>query len=333
MTTTAPKRCTHALRVEHCATCSTRALLDQLATAVDQLAANLLPGTARPWRTPAVSAERRAELDRQAREDRLHIAQQGHLPPSLRGQSVVVPPGESPAPYDLDIADLLSTILAEADLAADQAAAVVESDLVSWAGAWAANLPSLAPPAASSAFADPRVHLAFLAEHAGTLARLDPDLLEVIAHSTARRLLEAQVALGLTFDGQLLPDACPFCSGRTPAHPVGGQQTLRIRIGPVEPNPRGQDGDLPGRPVIVCEGGLCEPGENSGQRWRGLPAWDLLNEGEWLRKCIAVAGTATTCRCGSPVLRSGRAGRPAAHCSETCRREADAERQRNSRAS
>lgn len=323
--TTSCARCDHALRIEHCPTCSTRALLAELQTTVEHLAANLLPGTARPWRAPQVSAEKRAELDRQAREDRLHIASQGDLPAHLKGQGVVVPPGESPAPYDLEIADLLSDILMAGDLLADRAEGVVVADLIDWAGSWALGLvdPDFAPAPASSAFADPRAHWTFLSDTVEYLALLEPDLLEQIADTARMHIDRAAPTLGLILDGQLLDGRCPWCDGRTGAHPLGGEKTLRVRM------PKDDDA----RPLVVCEGGRCDPGDNSGLTWRGLPAWDLLNEGEWLWHCIKVAAgeDVVTCRCGRPVLRTGKAGRPAVHCSEHCRREADAERQRHGR--
>lgn len=251
-------RCPHALRREHCPPCSTLDLLAELQTTVEHLAANLLPGTARPWRAPQVSAEKRAQLDAQAREDRLHIAQQGHLPAHLRGQGVVVPPGESPAPYDLDIADLLSTVLVEADALADRLC------LLLWR--------PIDPPA-TSAFADPRRHLALVVRLLDELAAVDPDELEAVAHWCQVKIRDAAPALGLVSDGQLLEALCPWCGGATGAHPVGGARTLRVRT-------------LPGgRPVVVCEGGRCtaEPGTpDCGISWRGLPAWDLENEGAWL---------------------------------------------------
>lgn len=273
--TTPPRRCAHALRLEHCPPCSTRQLLLELQTTVDQLAANLLPGTARPWRAPQVSAERRAELDHQAHQDRLHIAQQGDLPAHLRGQGVVVPPGESPAPYDLEVADLLSTVLADADTWADKADAVLVAHLTEWAGGWSRGLPDarLAPPAASSAYASPRPHLDFLADVMELLTLVEPDLVEMLADWAERTIRAAAPALGLISDGQLLDALCPWCGGVTGAHPIGGAKTLRVRT-------------LPGgRPVVVCEGGRCvaEPGTaECGISWRGLPAWDLENEGAWL---------------------------------------------------
>jgi hypothetical protein len=322
-------RCKHALRLDKCPPCSTAALLTELQTTVDHLAANLMPGTTKPWRAPQMSAEKRAELDRQEREDRLHIAQQGILPAHLKGQSVVVPPGENPAPYDLDVADLLASILVDVDMLADLGAHSIETDLLDWAGAWARDLcarsllPTLAPASATSAFADPAPHIAFLADHLDVIAYVDPDLLKEIAEKAQRHIDAAKVLLGHILDGQLLPLMCPWCRGRTGAHPMGGERTLRIRL---------SLGEEP-RPLVVCEGGACEPGTASGVRWKGLPAWDLINEGAWLGECIKVRDDATECRCGRPVLRTGKAGRPAAFCSEECRREADAERQRMGRAS
>lgn len=255
-------RCRHRLRLADCPTCSCRVLLDQLADTVRQLSASLMPGTSRPWRAPQVSAEKRAELDRQAREDRRHIAQQGNLPAHLRGQSVVTAPGESPAPYDLDIADLLSSILAEADTMAELVTVP----------------PLLPPPPATSAFASPTPYLEHIARG---LDLVDDDLLEHIADRCHRLVQQARQHLGEVTDGQLLAGLCPWCGGVTGAHPVGGAKTLRVRALP------------DGRPVIVCEGGRCtaEQGPDCGIKWRGLPAWDLENEGAWLADRIERAAS------------------------------------------
>lgn len=299
-------RCLHGTPVERCPECWARQQLDALTTTAGHLAAVLMPGTARPWRAPTVSAERRAELDRQAHEDRLLIAQQGWLPAHLRGLTVLVPPGESPAPYDLDTADLLSEILAAADLMADHASLALGLPL---------------PFSASSAFADPRP---FLEHTAALLSRLPVEHQQTIASVCADLVETARVSLGEVLDGQVLDAICPWCDGRTNAHPAGGARTLRFRL--VED--RGEP-----FPLIVCEGGHCEPGANSGHRWRGLPAWSLFNEGTWLADCIAARDGAELCACGQPILRTGKAGRPARHCSEECQRAANTERMRLTRAS
>jgi hypothetical protein len=297
-------RCQHALRLEHCAPCTAAHAVDELATAVDWLTASLLPGTGRTWIPPIHYEDRRTPEQRE--QARLE-----------REQRIDIAPGQAPVPFDVDVLDLLSTILVEADDLADRAA------VACWRPV---------DPPATSAFADAGRPVALLAQLLPTLARQDPDLVAHIAERAADLVDQAQHVLGLTFDGQLLDANCPWCRGRTERHPEGGRRTLRIRTGKPERDPvTGQQG--PGRTLVVCEGGACEPGEQSGLRWRGLPAWDLLNEGEWLRQCIEVAANAVTCRCGRPVLRTGKAGRPRAHCSEQCRRDADAERQRQARAS
>ena len=249
--------CPHSRRT--CPPCATTEHLTALLTTVEHLTDSVMPGTARPWRTPQVSAERRAELDRQARQDRLLIDQQGHLPAHLRQQSIAVPPGESPAPYDLDIADLLSTILAGADLYADRACALAQRPC---------------DPPASSAFADPTRHLQLLSQ---LQPWYDDDLRAEVDLWAQDMVEQAATSLGLVTDGQLLPGLCPWCDGRTPAHPAGGAKTLRVRT-------------LLDRPVVVCEGGLCAPeSADCGLWWRALPAWDLHNEGAWLADRISRA--------------------------------------------
>lgn len=261
---TPPRRCAHALRLEHCATCSTRQLLTDVTDVVDKLAASLLPGTTKPWTKPPARAERTPLQREQARLE--------------REQRVDLAPGETPAPLDLDVMDVLEEILTAAVDLARLTCAPIEADLVAWAGSWARSVPTLAPPAPRSAYADPRVHLNAVAELLEELARVDADELEMVAYRCERLLRRAHEALGLVTDGQLLDALCPWCGGATGAHPVGGAKTLRVRT-------------LPGgRPVVVCEGGRCEPSTaDCGIRWRGLPAWDLQTEGEWLADRIARA--------------------------------------------
>jgi hypothetical protein len=300
-------RCVHGLRAERCPTCTTRTLIEHLTTAVEWLAASLLPGTHKAAALVHYEDKRTTEqrdLARLEREQRVDIA-----------------PGESPPPYNLEVADLLSELLAEADTMADKVADNVEAMLLAWAGSWAQNPETLRPPAASSAFADPAPFLLMLHDLIGYVT--DPDIVEDVADRCQHLSDRAAQVLGLVFDGQLLDATCPWCQGRTDRHPEGGRRTLRVRMS--------QDDDP--RALIVCEGGYCDPGSNSGLMWKHLPAWDLLNEGDWLARCIQVRDDAATCRCGRPVLRSGKPGRPAQHCSDECRRAADAERQRLGRAS
>jgi hypothetical protein len=298
-------RCPHALRVEHCTPCLAAHLVGELATAVDWLTASVLPGTGRAWLPPAHYEDRRTPEQRE--QARLE-----------REQRIDIAPGEAPVPFDVDVLDLLSTVLVEADDLAERVAVACWRPI---------------DPPATSAFADAGRPVALVAQLLPVVQ--DRDLLEHIADHVSVLVDKAQHVLGLTFDGQLLDATCPWCKGRTSHHPEGGRRTLRIRTGKPEANPKagqpGEPDEHPARTLVVCEGGACEPGDQSGQRWRGLPAWDLLNEGEWLRRCIDIADKATTCRCGQPVLRTGKAGRPKAHCSERCRRDADAERQRQAR--
>ncbi|MGZ4589141.1 MAG: hypothetical protein ACXVX9_15210, partial [Mycobacteriaceae bacterium] len=87
-----------------------------------------------------------------------------------------------------------------------------------------------------------------------------------------RQLIErAHQVLGLISDGQVLKAVCPWCGGRTEAHPTGGAHTLRVR------NIHGLD-----TTVVVCEGGACEPpAEDCGTWVRGRPAWRQY-EWDWL---------------------------------------------------
>jgi hypothetical protein len=308
--TPAPTRCRHALRLQQCPTCSTRKLVHDLLAAADWLASSVMPGTGRSWQPPAQYEDTRTPEQReQARMERL--------------QRVDIAPGETPPLMNLDVMDLLTEVLVEADRLSVQAVEDVEVALVEWAGAWARDVPSMRLPDAATALADPAPYLHLLDELIEHIS--DPDLVEHIADRCHRLVDRANKTLGLFVDGQLLDAQCPWCGGKTERHPEGGRRTLRIRMS----LPPSDDS----RAVIVCEGGRCEPGANSGERWKGLPAWDLLNEGEWLGTCIRLKDEAATCRCGLPVLRSGKPGRPAQHCSEECRRAADADRQRAQRAS
>lgn len=302
------RRCAHVLRIDHCRSCSTRDLVRELAAAADWLASSLIPGTTRSWQAPAQYEDTRTQEQRE--QARLE-----------REQRIDIAPGETPPLLDLDVMDLLSEVLAEADRLSNEAASSAEIGFIHWAGNWARHLPSLRLPDAASALANPAPYLDLL--HTLVEHIPEPDLIEHIADRCHQLIDRTNRTLGLLVDGQLLDAHCPWCTGRTSRHPEGGRRTLRIRMSTAE-DPR---------PLIVCEGGHCDPGVNSGARWKGLPAWDLLNEGEWLGRCIAVRDDAATCRCGRPVLRTGKAGRPAAHCSEDCRRAADAERQRSLRKS
>ena len=67
-----------------------------------------LPGTARPWRQPHLTPEQRAERDHAAWAERLERT----------GEAI----GEAPAPLDLGVLDVITSILAEAVALADYTA-------------------------------------------------------------------------------------------------------------------------------------------------------------------------------------------------------------------
>lgn len=86
-----------------------------------------------------------------------------------------------------------------------------------------------------------------------------------------------EVQLGEAPMGQLLHALCPFCLGRTDATPVGGARTLRVRERPTDPERKGTP-----EPVVICEGGRCQPFAAECSLWLdGLPAW-RRGEWEWL---------------------------------------------------
>jgi hypothetical protein len=202
-----------------------------------------LPGTARPWRQPELSPEQRAERDHAARIERLERA----------GFAL----GESPAPVDVAILDLLASLLWDADTIHERVAQT-------------AGIERLAPP--STAFADARPYLAYAAKH---LPAVDEEaVLDVIAGIARGMKVDIARALCLVYDGQRLDVICVWCAGRTELAPVGGEKTWRVR-------------ELPGGLVaIVCESGTCEPESRFvGTWWRGKPCWPV-SEWDWLAKQV-----------------------------------------------
>lgn len=200
-----------------------------------------LPGTARPWRQPELSPEQRAELDHAARIERAERSDDAW--------------GETPAPVDVGVLDLLASLLWDADTIAGHCVVVPYAP---------------APELPSTAFADARPYLAYAVAHLGAV-----DELVMHAVATLTRSMKDQIAhsLCLLYDGQRLDVTCPWCEGRTEAAPVGGARTWRVR-------------QLPGDLVaIVCEG-ICEPPSKSvGTWWRGQPCWPV-SEWDWLAKQV-----------------------------------------------
>jgi hypothetical protein len=203
-----------------------------------------LPGTARPWRQPELSPEQRAERDHAARIEKAERSDDAW--------------GETPAPVDVGVLDLMADILWDAD---DIAGKVADGIMC----------PRLAPP--TTALADARPFLDFAARHFAH-ANLWVDDVPDMARK-ARGMVDAIArALCLVYDGQRLDVECPWCEGRTELAPVGGERTWRVR-------------ELPGGLVaIVCESGTCEPpGKDVGTWWRGKPCWPT-SEWEWLAKHV-----------------------------------------------
>jgi hypothetical protein len=227
-----------------------RTKVQELLTTVDLLAASVLHGTARPWRTPTISPERRAEMD-----------YLGHLEKLERSD---IAPGETPAPYNLEIGELLVELLAAVENFAETVAQ-------------AAGVERL--PNATSAYADPKPYLRRIHEHLVAAFDAEPRLAYRAEELCVDLIAKANHALGLTVDGQLLTALCPWCGGRTATAPVGGQPTMRVRL---------LEGSNP-EPVVVCESGTCDPPSSDVGTWhRGHPAW-RQHEWDWLAKRLGIA--------------------------------------------
>lgn len=231
-----------------------RDAIAELRTAIDWLTGSLLPGADHTYRPPSMSAVARAERDRLARLERLERS--------------AIAPGESPAPFDLDVADLLSEILAAADSMAD-----LVSDTAKVARM----------PAAQSAFNDPEPYLIHVLDMLPACRRR-PDVVRRIEERCDELVLRTHTTLGLLGDGQLLDVVCPWCDGRrSDDAPTGGAKTMRIRaqLPPGKPMSKVDPKDV--RWLVVCESGSCDPPQaECGERLRGRPAWPLKTEGEWL---------------------------------------------------
>jgi hypothetical protein len=163
----------------------------------EDLAESRLPGTARPWRQPHLTAQQADERDQQARIERIERAS--------------VMPGEHPAPVDVGILDTMSDILWNAVTISDEIRLRVTT-----AG----------PGLPSTAFADARPYLDYAAKN------LTEDV-AFWAQPIARRMVgQVARALALVLDGQLLDVECPWCHGKTPETPVGGALTWWVHALP-----------------------------------------------------------------------------------------------------
>lgn len=246
------------------ATTAAQAAVAELLNALGWLAATLLPGTGRPYRAPTLSPAQQAQRDREAKLERLERSG--------------IAPGETPAPCQLDVADLLSEVMSTADELADLVC------LATWRPT---------PQPVVSAFSNPTRFLNLVTRYLPLAATVDPALPGVVEARCDGLVYRAHAVLGLLGDGQLLDVVCPWCDGRAAGHPVGGAKTMRVRA-QLPAGKRSVAGVDPKdvRWLVVCESGLCEPPEaDCGERLRGRPAWPLASEGEWLaQRFEAIAG-------------------------------------------
>jgi hypothetical protein len=200
MTLTAPDRPTGTPRAHLPAVDRAIADLTELADLVVGLALLRDPEYARPWRPPVLDAYRRAELDHEARIERLERSG--------------LAPGEHADAARADVLDILSGVLWRAE------------DLA-YHLARAARCPVLRPPAAD---ADPRPYLRHAAACLPTavLAWTNGDEIAWWAADLARDMIrDVTAALALVHDGQRLKVVCPWCGGG-----LTGAQTWRVRTLP-----------------------------------------------------------------------------------------------------
>lgn len=209
------------------------------------------PGARRPRRAPVLTAAARADADATARTDR-----------RLRDPDA---PGESPAPIDVTVLDTLTGLLLTLD------------DLARRLADTAAAAPDEFPrPATMYDF----LAIGPLTETIRALladaTQADPEALddaqEVVA-GLRRRLAEATADVD---DGQRLHAVCPWCRGTTVDAPTGGERTLVVRL-------------VAGRPLILCEGALCDPpAADCHIRVRGRPGWSERSW-PWLARRLEAA--------------------------------------------
>lgn len=250
-------------------------------------------GTPRSWRQrSALSPDQQLEQDERAAAE--------------RADRNVLAIGEHPAPMHVDVFDVLLDLLTTADDLAERVAQ-------------AAGVERLPP--ASSAMADPEPYLRHAAQHLVAAYEADYALSGYVQERAAQLKALVSTHLGLVLDGQTVPGLCPWCSGGMAQRP-----SLRIRL--VKPAPT-----IAPVPAAVCESGICEPPEADVGLWHGTrPAWPLDTEGTWLSKRMRHhAENGPKCRCGEPLLPTGKGGQRRRYCSAACRREADAERKRDAR--
>lgn len=215
-----------------------------------------LRGTARPWRQTEMTAQAKAQRDRQARIEKVEAEKWGRAP------------GYSAAPLHVDVLDTMAAILIDADLLHEAIAQTV-------------GHPRLEHPA--TAYADPRPYLEYALELLTEAVETNPKMGERAEQYATAMETALLIALGELRDGQILNAICPFCVGKTFEKPAG-ERTLRLRL---VPDHRDQTKT---EAVIVCENPSgCRPFAAECGIWvKGRPAWPW-SDWDWLAKRLLPA--------------------------------------------
>ncbi|MGW4426613.1 hypothetical protein [Streptosporangium sp. NPDC004631] len=230
----------------------------------DDLAESRLLGTPAPHRRPRLTAERRAEMDAQARAE--------------RWERTIEALGASPAPVRVPVLDLMTDLVIDAYSLAHHLSVAVLCPV---------------PPPPPAALSDPAPYLARAA------ARLAEPGIDLDVAAWAYRVTRTMVAtiarsLALVYDGQTLDVECPWCHGVTPTTPAGGTHTWRVRdlLGHRTCRHGHPDrrfcADCEQQIVIVCENDCEPPQRHVGTWWRGRPCWPVY-EWDWLAKQVRCA--------------------------------------------
>lgn len=155
------------------------------------LAETRIPGTPPPYQQPAITPERRAELDHEARIE--------------RQERDGLAPGEHPDAVRVEVLDLMGKLLVDAYALAEEVA------LASWC-------PPPAPP--STAFVDPSPWLDFTARNLDGIDEQFAGVLPYVAETARQMLAEVSRSLCLMHDGQRLKTVCPWCGGGLVGEPT-----------------------------------------------------------------------------------------------------------------
>jgi hypothetical protein len=147
-----------------------------------------------------LTSEQRAELDYQARFERL--------------ERDGVAPGEHQDAARAEILDLMASLTFDA-------AALVETISARIPSPWAR------PDLPSTAFADPAPLLSFVIEHLAAADAQDARVARWTANEARRMVVDVNRALCHAHDGHVLTTICPWCRGG-----LTGGRTLRVRILP-----------------------------------------------------------------------------------------------------